>query len=59
MCSSFAGHEGMVNSSPTSGVLSITETALLLLVWPSADEIRQLAWIVREAPTAAAWSGPL
>jgi hypothetical protein len=59
MCSSFANHEGMVNSSPTSRFLFIAETALLLLVRQSADEIRQLAWIVREAPTAAAWSGPL
>jgi hypothetical protein len=37
----FAGHEGKVRYLPSSRFLSTIETALLLLVRPSADEIRR------------------
>jgi hypothetical protein len=44
----FAGHEGTVRYLPSSRFLSAIETALLLLVWPSADEIRRLPHQARQ-----------
>jgi hypothetical protein len=44
----FAGHEGTVRYLPSSRFLSAIETALLLLVRPSADEIRRLPHQARQ-----------